>query len=115
VRELEATIHRAIVMSTSDDLSERDFQGLLADSREDTPPPPLLDPNDLPREVLLPMFRRIDVDETVYSEVISSADRQLIEQALASSGGRIRETARRLGIARNTLKSKIDKYGVKSS
>jgi Nif-specific regulatory protein len=112
VRELEATLHRAIVMATSDELSERDFQGLLADLREGTLPPPQLDPDDLPQEVLLPMFRRVDVDQTVYSEVIASADRQLIEQALAASGGRIRETARRLGIARNTLKSKIEKYRI---
>jgi DNA-binding NtrC family response regulator len=43
---------------------------------------------------------------------MSSVDRQLIERALESSGGRIREAARRLGLARNTLKSKIQKYNI---
>jgi transcriptional regulator of acetoin/glycerol metabolism len=36
----------------------------------------------------------------------------LILRALDTSGGRIREAARRLGLARNTLKSKIQKYNI---
>jgi Nif-specific regulatory protein len=115
VRELEATIHRAIVMSSGETLSSGDFQVLLRESRPDAPLPVSFDPNDLPSEVLLPMFRRLEVDEKVYAEVISNAERQLIEQALESADGKIRETARKLGIARNTLKSKLEKYGMKKS
>ena len=43
---------------------------------------------------------------------MSTVDKQLISRALETSGGRIREAARRLGLARNTLKSKIQKYGI---
>jgi len=47
--------------------------------------------------------------------VIARVDRQLIEQALSEAGGKIRETARRLGLARNTLRSKLLKYKISGS
>ena len=110
VRELEATIHRAIVMSGGDELTDRDFAALLSDSRPQSAMP--IPPDQIPGRVLLPMFSRADIDEQMYREVMESADKQLIEQALEAAGGKIRETARRLGIARNTLKSKMQKYGI---
>jgi DNA-binding NtrC family response regulator len=58
------------------------------------------------------MVGRMEITSDVYDEVMSSVDRQLIERALETSGGRIREAARRLGLARNTLKSKIQKYNI---
>jgi DNA-binding NtrC family response regulator len=64
----------------------------------------------MPSSVLNPVVGRMEITSDVYDEVMSSVDRQLIERALESSGGRIREAARRLGLARNTLKSKIQKY-----
>jgi len=39
-------------------------------------------------------------------------DRQLIAAALEECGGRIRETSRLLGISRNTLRTKMGKYGL---
>ena len=39
----------------------------------------------------------------VYDEVMATVDKQLIVRALETSGGRIREAARRLGLARNTV------------
>ena len=62
--------------------------------------------------MLAPMVGKIEVTGDVYDEVMSAVDRQLIERALASAGGRIREAARRLGLARNTLKAKIIKYKI---
>jgi DNA-binding NtrC family response regulator len=66
----------------------------------------------MPNSLLNPMVAKMDITSEVYDEVISSVDRQLIERALETSGGRIREAARRLGLARNTLKSKIQKYNI---
>ena len=43
---------------------------------------------------------------------MSTVDKQLILRALENSGGKIREAARRLGLARNTLKAKIIKYNI---
>jgi DNA-binding NtrC family response regulator len=47
-----------------------------------------------------------------YQEALDGYDRRLLEAALDRCEGRIRETARMLGIARNTLKAKMDRYGI---
>ncbi|OQX45003.1 MAG: hypothetical protein B0D86_04470, partial [Candidatus Sedimenticola endophacoides] len=39
-------------------------------------------------------------------------ERGLIEQALASNSGRIKETVESLGVARKTLYDKMQKYGL---
>jgi DNA-binding NtrC family response regulator len=66
----------------------------------------------MPTSLLNPMVGKMEITSDVYDEVMSSVDRQLIERALETSGGRIREAARRLGLARNTLKSKMQKYNL---
>ncbi|MEO8033555.1 MAG: sigma 54-interacting transcriptional regulator [Acidobacteriota bacterium] len=109
VRELESTLHRAIVMSNEETVTRNDFYGFFA---ELSPAPLLEGPLPMPNNILNPLLSKIDITSEVYDEVMASVDRQLIERALATSGGRIREAARRLGLARNTLKSKILKYGI---
>jgi Nif-specific regulatory protein len=109
VRELEATLHRAIVMSNEETMTRADFYGLVGDpagSVVEAGPVPM------PHSLLNPLVAKIDITSEVYDEVLSTVDRTLIERALESSGGRIREAARRLGLARNTLKSKIQKYNI---
>ena len=109
IRELEATLHRAIVMSNGDTITRNDLYGLfggLGASAVHSGPLPM------PTSLLNPIVGKMDITGEVYDEVMSSVDRQLIERALESSGGRIREAARRLGLARNTLKSKIQKYHI---
>jgi Nif-specific regulatory protein len=110
IRELEATLHRAIVMSNDETITRNDFYGLFAElgsvvADSGAPLP-------TPASMLNPMIAKMEITGDVYDNVISSVDRQLIERALESSGGRIREAARRLGLARNTLKAKIQKYNI---
>ena len=110
VRELEATLHRAIVMSNDALVTKNEFYSLYSDSA-----PALVAaaaPGGAPGAFLNPMVGKMDITSEVYDEVMSTVDKQLILRALESSGGRIREAARRLGLARNTLKSKIQKYGI---
>jgi len=109
IRELEATLHRAIVMSNDDTITRHDFYGLFSDV---VPVSPDAGPAPMPSSLLNPVIGKMDITSDIYDEVMSSVDRQLIERALESSGGRIREAARRLGLARNTLKSKIQKYKI---
>jgi two-component system response regulator AtoC len=99
VRELEATLHRAIVMSNGDLITRDDFFGVF-------------DPADTRSSAVKPVVGHIDITGDVYEEVLSSVDRQLIQRALDLSNGRIREASRRLGLARNTLKAKMQKYGI---
>ncbi|HVS32012.1 MAG TPA: sigma 54-interacting transcriptional regulator [Thermoanaerobaculia bacterium] len=108
VRELEATLHRAIVMANGSTITRGDFPGPFGDA-----PLPMV----MPDAGMVPLISRLDVTGAIYDDMMSSMDRQLILRALDASGGKIREAARRLGLARNTLKSKIQKYkiGVVSS
>ncbi|HVR39557.1 MAG TPA: sigma 54-interacting transcriptional regulator, partial [Thermoanaerobaculia bacterium] len=109
VRELEATLHRAIVMSNGDAISKNEFYGLFAD----VPASVISEgPMPMPNTLLNPLIGKMDISSEVYDEVLSTVDKQLILRALETSGGRIREAARRLGLARNTLKAKIQKYNI---
>jgi len=110
VRELEATLHRAIVMSNGDTVTKNEFYNLYSESQ---PAIAAATGNaTMPSSVLNPLVGKMEITSEVYDEVMSAVDKQLILRALDSSGGRIREAARRLGLARNTLKSKIVKYNI---
>lgn len=109
VRELEATLHRAIVMSNDDVITRNDFYGFFTEA---TTVPADARPVPGPTSLLNPLLAKREITSDVYDDVMSSVDKQLIIRALESSGGRIREAARRLGLARNTLKSKIQKYNI---
>ncbi len=112
VRELEAMLHRAIVMSNEDMITRNDLYGLFS---EMTNAPIIEGPVPMPSTLLNPLVSKMDITAEVYDEVIATVDRQLIERALDTSGGRIREAARRLGLARNTLKAKMTKYNMVGS
>ncbi|HEX9984695.1 MAG TPA: sigma 54-interacting transcriptional regulator [Thermoanaerobaculia bacterium] len=107
VRELEATLHRAIVMSNGDTMTRSEFFSLLGDAGANVVPA-----DAAVSHAFHPVLGKLEVTSDVYEDVMSSIDKQLILRALENSGGRIREAARRLGLARNTLKAKIIKYGI---
>jgi transcriptional regulator with GAF, ATPase, and Fis domain len=109
IRELEATLHRAIVMSNGDTMTHQEFYGLFGQT--DAVVAAEL-PQPSPQSLLNPSLARLEITSEVYDEVMASVDKQLIERALDTCGGRIREAARRLGLARNTLKSKMQKYNI---
>ena len=105
VRELEAAIHRAFVLAGGETLTVADFgwialhvQGPVAA----VPRPPEI-PGSSPT---------IPLGSGGYEEALERYDRQLISAGLTQSGGKIRETSRLLGIARNTLRAKMKKYGL---
>jgi len=54
-----------------------------------------------------------NVADTPSRESLDSALRARIEAALRSHGGNIRRTAATLGISRNTLRARMDKYGLR--
>jgi Nif-specific regulatory protein len=109
VRELEATLHRAIVMSSEETMTKSDFFQLQSGRAKDVAVP---EGPALPGALVQSFTGQLEITGEVYDEVIATVDRQLIVRALDGSGGRIREAARRLGLARNTLKSKMVRYGI---
>jgi Nif-specific regulatory protein len=105
VRELEAAIHRACVLSSGGALTVADF-GWIA-LQVQGPPAALARPPEVPG-----LSPTIHLADGGYEEAVERYDRQLIQAGLAQCGGKIRETARLLGIARNTLRAKMKKYGL---
>jgi two-component system response regulator HydG len=93
VRELMNAIERAVVLSRSEYLEERDFSLLddVSTSIEEGGIKENTIPSDLPLEDI---------------------ERASILQTLEAAGGNKSEAARRLGITRRTLHKKLKKYGV---
>ncbi|MDX1632463.1 MAG: sigma 54-interacting transcriptional regulator, partial [Thermoanaerobaculia bacterium] len=97
IRELEAAIHRALVLSPRETLQREDFAWILGEEGE---PGPGYVPG------------AAGLEEGNYGDLMDRYDRELVGEALRICDGGIRKTARFLGIARNTLKSKMEKYGL---
>ena len=49
---------------------------------------------------------------TLYDDVIEEVERQLIAKVLEEFDGNQTEAAKRLGISRTTLRTKVDKLGI---
>ena len=86
IRELRNVLERAILLSGRRVLSERD---LHFDTREDHKP-----------------------SERNLTRTLEQVEREYIEEVLAAEGGRVEVTARKLGIPRSSLYSKIKQYGL---
>lgn len=96
VRELENMIERAVVSvgSTIDILSPRDLFGEKLQ---------IVSSNSSANQSYL---------ELPFKEAIASLERELIRRALEASGGNRAAAARRLGINRRLLYSKMDEHGI---
>jgi transcriptional regulator with GAF, ATPase, and Fis domain len=106
IRELEATIHRALVLTAGERLRADDFSWLGVDPSR--LPPVVREPEPA---VASPQSALV-TDPERYLELLDDYDQNLVRAGLDRCGGRIRETARVLGIARNTLKSKLRRWGL---
>ncbi len=96
VRELEAAIHRAIVLTDRDRLTVNDFSWIVTGSNRGV------------------VYHEVE-DELKpgsFYPLIEKYEKMIIEKALVKCGWRIRETAKFLGISRNTLKAKLKKYAI---
>jgi len=88
VRELENIVERAVILARTNCLTRADLAGLTAESRAETP------------AVVRPL---------------ADVEKEHIEFCLDQLGWNIGLTAERLGIHRNTLRSKISLYGLTRS
>ncbi len=109
IRELEATLHRALVLTPGERLGADDFPWIVES--------PLLTaghvPLRRPPEAEGSAEAEPPVDPDYFESRMSGLEHDLIARALGESGGKIREASRRLGLARNTLKAKMAKYGLR--
>jgi transcriptional regulator with GAF, ATPase, and Fis domain len=113
VRELENYIERAVVLATSDLLTE------------DLLPPHVLgkapirwgrssrkDLDALCVELIGQGLAETGEDGEAYTRIVSAVEKELIQQVLKQCHGVQTKTASRLGINRNTLHKKIDEFGL---
>jgi DNA-binding NtrC family response regulator len=93
VRELENVIQRMMVVAKGDTLDVQDL-------------PPEISGKDAPREKAKDM-------KDITREFAGLAEKKLILDALAKSGGNITQAARSLGISRVTLQKKMKMYNLR--
>jgi|CXWL01.1.fsa_nt_gi Nif-specific regulatory protein len=104
IRELEASIHRALALTHGDVLAVRDFPWIS--------PQPAAVGVAAAAITSSPATPAAGLANGGYQEILDAFDKRLIGEALEQTGGRIREAARVLDIARNTLKAKMKRYGL---
>lgn len=116
IRELQNYIERSLILGGNGQLaglppatrpvmtSEDSIS--IADSRE------LFDIRRLCREFVSRRRSILVSDESVYSQVISEVEKELITQMLRENLGVRSRTAVALGLDRNTLQRKIEEYGL---
>jgi DNA-binding NtrC family response regulator len=96
VRELENTLQHAMLMATGPYIKEEDLpprvQG-CPDEAVDMPPIP-------------------EGEDLMLDEILKSVERRAIQRVLSEENGNRTRTARRLGISRQTLLTKIEAYGL---
>lgn len=95
VRELENAIHRCVVTSTSDEIG----------------------PADLPENIRLGAAKTSGALFELPEEgiVLDEVEKDIIRRALEKNGFNQTRTARYLGITRNTLLYRLDKFGLKAN
>ncbi len=129
VRQLQNVIHQAVLQSHGTALLP-DFLPQL-ESVNHVPHDRFTDMADVvgeqpgdgdqPGEVSVPQVESVDqligrhratASPTLYDDVIEEVERQLIADVLDDCGGNQTEAARRLGITRTTVRSKVNKLGI---
>jgi sigma-54-specific transcriptional regulator len=111
IRELENTIHRALIVSDSTLLNASAFaiEASDADAVNTVPGPAM--PND-EFALLAEALNRVLASKS--PDVFLSAERVLVTTAFEYCGGNQVRTARRLGISRNILRSLLKRHGLLS-
>lgn len=101
VRELENVIHRLIIQSVGDYISEGDVHQIL-DAEEY---------NSVLAKVKEDNRKSIEVKNVNYYEVMAERERELIEYAM-SKGGSTRKAAKLIGLPHSTFERKKQKYNL---
>jgi Nif-specific regulatory protein len=104
IRELENVIERAVIMA----------KGNLIDSSliPDAINPAKSKDDGFNIKNYMKIESKKKASGTIYKEVIGELEKWLIEEMLVDTGNNKLKTAQKLGINRNTLKSKMKEYGI---
>jgi DNA-binding NtrC family response regulator len=114
VRELENGVQRALVVAKGNTLLAEDFflEGLGPDVSE---PQEQMDFEERLQLLMEPVFKELadHSKRSLDSDLMSAVEKILIKRALREKKGNQVQAAILLGISRNTLRSKIERYRIK--
>ena len=113
VRELENTVKRALVIAKGSTLLPEDF--LLEGVGAEMGPAEHLDLDERLQKLMDPVFKELKelARRSPGSDLMSEVEKNLIKRALQETKGNQVQAAILLGISRNTLRSKIERYRIK--
>ncbi|NWF55206.1 MAG: sigma-54-dependent Fis family transcriptional regulator [Syntrophaceae bacterium] len=113
VRELENTVKRALVMAKGHTLLAEDF--LLEGLDTGMGPAEHLDWEERLQKLMAPVFKELlELSRrTPGADLMSELERILIKKALQETKGNQVQASVLLGISRNTLRSKIERYRIR--
>ena len=113
VRELENTVKRALVIAKGHTLLAENF--LLEGMDEEMGPAPHLDLEERLQKLMEPVFKELLElsHRSPGADLMSELEKILIKRALQETRGNQVQAAILLGISRNTLRSKIERYRIR--
>jgi DNA-binding NtrC family response regulator len=117
VRELENAIQTAVVMGKKELLLKEDFS-LSSAGKTELAAAPVKEKADnyavLFKELLAPVLNdsSIFLDRNLYEKMIGSLEKTLIETVLSLNHKNQAQSAKVLGISRNTLRTRMKEYGI---
>jgi len=91
VRQLKQTVERSVILATGDKLSVEDVS----------------------RALLMEASSKTQASKVVKKQTLEEMEREMILTSLNEKGGNISKTAESLGISRNSLYRRLEKYGIK--
>jgi two-component system response regulator AtoC len=114
VRELESCIERAIVLAKGDALCMEVLPISIRTFRERAKPCEPLGPTEAIIPELVKRFRkeRPGTRTNLYERILSEVEKTLIVQALEDNDHVQLRAAKELGLSRNTLRKKMQQYGI---
>jgi len=117
VRELENAIHTAVVMGKKDILFLEDFPVSPGGPKEPGPAPAEIAADsyaNLIKELLAPILKdpSFFLDSNLYKKMSNSLEKTLIETVLSLNHKNQAQSAKVLGISRNTLRTRMKEYGI---
>ncbi|MFM7160791.1 MAG: helix-turn-helix domain-containing protein, partial [Planctomycetaceae bacterium] len=107
--ELQSVLKQAVLNCRGGQIESAELRGLISASETFMAPPPANDVSRLMEEA----WERFVSDrlaagsEDIYMEALEQMERQIIPHVLRHTGGNQLQSARLLGIARNSLRSRL--------
>ena len=116
VRELESCIERAIILTKGDALCMEVLPISIRTFRERVKPCEPLGPTEAVIPELVRRFRkeRPGMATNLYERILSQVEKSLIVQALEDNDHVQLRAAKELGLSRNTLRKKMQQYGIQT-